>query len=279
MSGASYNGYSWEQRAKKLRHRGSLSDRDQEWHNLPCALCGDPDRDPKERHSEDYSEPFLFSPPHTYPLCKSCHLRLHKRFKRPAEEWELFCLHVEAGGYGREFVSTYPAANRKVLCNRIRQGELIRPEPVRPIKGRSPWWRQLTLDPESLDAPWARPRPLRERPPMKAYSEALQAIRPTEREWDILRFHARAHRRTTTMRSIAEEVFGSHRHTAANSAYGRFAKRLCEELGWEPDTRNDGSKRWLGIVAEGWTPRPNGAERREFELVMIRNLAEAIDKS
>lgn len=277
MSGASYNGYSWKQRDLILKayHRGDAGP-DFTLIGKPCGLCGDPNRPPNEWHSEDYSQPFTFEPPQTYPLCKACHQRLHKRFRQPAEEWELFCRHIDAGGYGSEFVPAYSVRKRGELCAKIAAGEPVEVDPIRARPDGAKWWRELTLDPESLDAAWARPRPLRARPDERSYRSALDAAEPSEQEWAILRFHANAYRRTVTMREIAREVLGSDRPQTANLAYGRLAKRIGQALDWVPDLRPNGSPFWMSVIAEGWQPPSRNGERRDYELVMVPVLTAAV---
>ncbi|MBP8232999.1 MAG: hypothetical protein KAY22_11895 [Rhizorhabdus sp.] len=234
-------------------------------------MCGDPDRAPGEWHSEDYSEPFSFQPPESYPLCKPCHGRLHKRFNAPAGEWELFCLHLESGGYGSEFVKRLTLAERRDLSQHLASGEAVSLARVRPCSPGPHWWQTLTLDPESLEAPWARPRPLRERPAAEDYATAMLAIGLSDTEAAILRLHAAADRRTLSMRAIAKGVLGTDKPYAANLAYGRLAARLTEALGWAPDRRADGTPVWMSAVAEGWYP-----PRREYEWTMVPPLAEAV---
>jgi hypothetical protein len=277
MSGSSYNGYTWKQRDLILKayHRGDAGP-EFTLVGKPCGLCGDPDRPPNEWHSEDYSQPFTFEPPQTYPLCKPCHLRLHKRFNQPAEEWELFCRHVDAGGYGSEFVQQYPPSKRMALCDKIAAGEPVKVDTIRSRDDAKPWWRDLTLDPESLQAAWARPRPLRPRPDKSAYRDALRQAALSEIEWAILRYHARAYRRTVTMREIANNVLGQTGPSAANLAYGGLAKRISRYLDWEPDRREDGSYFWMSVIAEGWMPTSTKERPREFEFVMVPALLETL---
>lgn len=277
MSGSWYNGYNWNQRAAILRamHRGEAGPGFLTEPN-PCGLCGDPERPSNEWHSEDYSLPFSFSPPQTYPLCKTCHSRLHKRFKQPNSEWELFCRHVECGGYGGEFTKRYSLLQRRKMCAAIERGEEVSFESVRALPDRLPWWRELTLDPGSLHAAWARPRPLRPRPVAAAYRAALAEAVPSESEAEILRFHAAAPRRSVAMRQVAAAVLGSDQPSAANLAYGRLAKRIGQRLDWTPDRRADGSPFWMSVLAEGWQPTSTREARREYELVMIPTLAQII---
>lgn len=239
----------------------------------PCGLCGDPDRSPGEWHSEDYSQPYSFTPPASYPICASCHGRLHKRFNQPAEEWELFCRHVEAGGYGREFTKLYPTRTRAGVMAAIAAGSNPPIAQIREIAVASRWWRDLTLDPDSLHAPWARPRPLRPRPDATAFKQAAASVDLSDRERLVLRVHASEPRRSATMRLLALTVFQRDAPGEMNLFYGRLARRLCEHLGWSPDRRDDGSPIWMSVVAEGWYPPKNDSPKREHEWVMVHSLA------
>ncbi len=272
MSNAPYNGYSWQQRARIIPAYRKLTGRQSPFMaGEPCAMCGDPDRPPGEWHSEDYSEPFSFAPPQSFPLCKPCHARLHKRFNAPQGEWQLFCHHLDAGGYGAEFVKLRSLDERRALCEKITSGVPVVFPMLRP-KGPGPhWWQTLTLDPESLVAPWARPRPLRPRPDREAFLRAFQAVDLSERELALLRAHAAAPRRTATMRSLAHNALASDSYQAANSTYGGLARRLTSLLDWKPDIREDKSPFWMSLLAEGWTP-----PGREFELTMVPSAAEAV---
>jgi len=134
--------------------------------------------------------PFRFEPPATWPICKSSHGRLHKRFNRPAAEWELFCRHVETGGYGREFAATYPSALRARECAAIEAGENVEISYCRSAPTGVAWIRGLTLDTESPDAPSARPRPWRARSDADQYRRALKLAVLSDLETNILRHHA-----------------------------------------------------------------------------------------
>jgi hypothetical protein len=270
VAGTSYNGYDWRQRSRIIPAFRRTTGRPEPFEGAPCAMCGDPDRAPGEWHSEDYSEPFSYQPPESYPLCKPCHGRIHKRFNAEPGEWELFCLHLEAGGYGSEFVKR-PIAERRALSQGLASGSSVT---LAEIRARAPgphWWRSLTLDPESLEAPWARPRPLRPRPDAAAFAEALDTLALSERQMSVLHAHAAAPRRTINMRSLAAAILGSDNPGTANLLYGRLAHRLTTALGWSPDLRPDGSPVWMSVVAEGWQP-----PRREFEWTMVAAMADAL---
>lgn len=270
MSNAPYNGYDWQQRAKIMPAYRRLTGRNAPFEGEPCAMCGDTDRPQGEWHSEDYSEPFSFQPPEAYPLCKPCHARLHKRFNALPGEWGLFCLHLEAGGYGSEFVQLRSLPERQALSEQIAAGHKVE-QPV--IRARSPgpyWWRSLTLDPESLLAPWARPRPLRPRPDAAAYMGAFDSLSVSGAQLRLLRSHATAPRPTATMRTLAKAAWGTDNPKAANLVYGNLARQLTSILHWEPDQRKDGSPVWMSLVAEGWYP-----PGREYEWTMVPSAAEA----
>ncbi len=257
----SYNGYSSAERnqigAAQRRGEGQLP-------TGQCAICANPDA--PGWHSEDYSRPFLFAPPATFAICNACHNRLHNRFDKPAGEWRLFLRRIESGGYGREFIARFPLKARQAVLD-TDELPVIRLRTLADV----PWWVTLTLDPESLEAPWARPRPMRERPSAEAFRLALAAARPDEGQWSLLRAHAASQRRTATMRQLAERAWDKPDYNTANLRYGLLCKTLVRETGWRPDERDDGSPIWMSIAAEGWDP-----PRREFEWVMVGTLAEAL---
>jgi hypothetical protein len=234
-------------------------------------MCGDPERASGEWHSEDYSEPFSFQPPQSYPLCKPCHARLHKRFNALPGEWELFCLHLEAGGYGSEFVALRSLSERRALSHRVASGQTVEFPTIRARPSGPFWWRSLTLDPESLVAPWARPRPLRQRPEAAAYLKAFEALSVAEQELSLLRTHAAAPRRTATMRMLAKAALGADSPKTTNLLYGNLARQLTSLLEWEPDRRKDGSSVWMSLMAEGWYP-----PGREYEWTMVPSAAQAV---
>jgi len=271
MGNAPYNGYSWQQRARIMPAFRKLTGRTAPFEGEPCAMCGNPDRPLNEWHSEDYSEPFSYQPPASYPLCKPCHGRLHKRFNAPPGEWELFCLHLEAGGYGSEFTQLRGLSERRVLSEQIASGYKIELPVVRARSPGSYWWRALTLDPESLVAPWGRPRPLRPRPHVAAFRHAFEEARLSDCDSAFLRAHAAAPRRTATMRMLAREALGKDDPKTGNLLYGKLAGRLTTLLQWEPDLREDGSPVWMSLLAEGWWP-----PGREYEWTMVPTAAQAL---
>lgn len=268
MSSNPYNGYTWAEREPILKALTQARRSGRTLRSGPCDMCGDPDR-PTAFHSEDYSPPYTFQPPQTYLLCKSCHSRIHKRFNDQPESWKLFLAHLRAGGYGAEFSQRYSMAERKRLIVELAAGNQVQFPVIRSRpQVEEAWWEHLTLDPESLVAPWARPRPLRPRPSLEQLQSAIEQIGPSEKELRLLRCHAAAPNRTATMRHLAQHALNSEQPSSANLAYGSFARRLCEAIPeWQPDPREDGSPIWMSIVAEGWQP-----EGREFEWVLIPDL-------
>lgn len=220
---------------------------------------------------DERAMPFSYEPPASYPLCKPCHSRLHKRFSADPGEWELFCLHLEAGGHGSEFVTLRGLAERRALCREIASGRKVALPRIREKESGPYWWRSLTLDPESLQAPWARPRPLRPRPDEAAFRRAFARAGLSKGDIAFLRAHADAPRRTATMRTLACEAMGKDDPKSANLRYGTLARRLTSLLAWEPDKREDGSSIWMSLIAEGWWP-----PGREYEWTMVPSAARAV---
>lgn len=268
-----YNGYSWQQREALLKEKRRLQ-RANDTERLsylanahPCEICLEPAQ--KQFHSEDYSTPYLLRPPATFAVCRVCHSRLHKRFDAPLD-WQLYVQHVKKGGYGREYTALHNQATRKHWISQLSAGVTptlpdIRP---RPLDGQE-WWQHLSLDKKTLHASWARPRPLRPRPSTEAYRMALAKLSINEQERALLTTHARAPRRSLTMRQLAQQALGNESARSANLIYGRLAHRLAKQANWQPDLREDGSPIWMTAVAEGWQP-----ESGEFEWVMVPALAE-----
>lgn len=272
--GNPYNGYSWKEReailhaAKRLEKQGDLEPLSYIQSERPCDICADPNRKGKEWHSEDYSEPFQFKPPATFVTCRVCHQRLHKRFHAPLE-WQVFLAHLRCGGYGREYRSLHSKEQRDAWVAEVKNGNaptlpIVR---ARTIIG-SEWWLHLTLDGESLDAAWARPRPFKPRPTTEEYQAAIAQLALTVKETAMLVAHANSPKRAMTMSQLSTQVFSSSSASVANAQYGALAHRLCEQLSWDPDKRPDGTPIWMTTIAEGWQPRA-----RDYEWVMVPALA------
>jgi hypothetical protein len=98
----SYNGYTPRQREKKFRKLKELI----ALGAIPpasgqCDLCSDPSS-PVEYHDDDYGEPYVWTKPALYRLCRHCHrVKLHQRFARPLV-WATFVAHVRRGGYASD---------------------------------------------------------------------------------------------------------------------------------------------------------------------------------
>lgn len=155
-----YNGFSWKEREAKLRAlKRKIAAGDIQPAGGCCALCGDP-AVPLEYHDEDYGQPYLWTEPAMYALCRNGHRdKLHKRFSRPSA-WQAFLAHVRRGGYARDLKD---AAIRKEVqaCQlAIEQQQPFDLRPLRPyarIPGEE-WFATLHLDPASLMDRNARPR-------------------------------------------------------------------------------------------------------------------------
>jgi hypothetical protein len=153
-----YNGYTSQERNRKLRASYKIfPNRSHPYYKGPCHMCGDPDS-PVEPHSEDYSEPYLWERPAEYALCKTCHGRLHKRFKAP-HAWEAYKVHVHRGGYGSDLKSPPVARQILNLAKSLQSsGSAFPLPPLRQPSSAEAWWDFLSIDPEALTAPWARAR-------------------------------------------------------------------------------------------------------------------------
>lgn len=143
----SYNGFSPSQRAAN----GRALNKSIKTGTVPapkgsCALCCDPDV-ALEYHSEDYSKPYVWSPPSAYVLCRHCHRnKLHKRFNNP-DQWEAFKAHVRRGGYASELVSDPKIKREFEEYERARKDGT--PAQLRMIRARqlvvgTEWWEELT---------------------------------------------------------------------------------------------------------------------------------------
>lgn len=117
----------------------------------PCTMCQDPTPAIIQTHAEDYSQPFIWDPPACYPICRSCHTRLHLRFRNP-DRWKTYREFVRGGWYGREVTSA-------ALSQALRLGTVPAcPDDTRMRHASADgyWWDQLTLDPASLYDPQMR---------------------------------------------------------------------------------------------------------------------------
>ena len=153
-----YNGYTPAERNRKLRASYNVfPNHTHPYYQGPCHLCGNPEA-PVEPHSEDYSEPYRWEKPAEYAVCKTCHLRLHARFKDPSG-WASYMLHVKRGGFGAELKNSAKIRSEvKRAALAIARGESPTLPVLRPFTARDLWWDALTVDPASLTAAWARPR-------------------------------------------------------------------------------------------------------------------------
>jgi len=109
-----------------------------------CSLCGDPDAK-VDYHSEDYAQPYSWSPPAAYVVCISCHRnKLHKRFADPLK-WEAYKEHVRRGGYASDLKKPDVAKefDAYVLSRRSgRPAQLCQLRP-HPHQAGSQWWEKL----------------------------------------------------------------------------------------------------------------------------------------
>lgn len=129
-----------------------------------CDLCGTASRQ-LERHSEDYSEPYKSD---QYFLCRVCHrLRLHGRFRHQAS-WQEFKARVK---------SNWPM-------------------------NLSPWFEQLSCNPDTCWLFDARPRAIQDQ------TRAWKAIRPgcTGLQIDLLRMLTFEHTRDWSVSQLGKAL-------------------------------------------------------------------------
>jgi hypothetical protein len=139
-----YNGFSPTERAR----RGSKKARSTAPTYIlqaPCSMCGDPKPAKMFSHAEDYSTPYKWDPPYSYPLCDPCHKRLHRRFLAPGR-WVSYLAFLRRGYFGREVtgddVKSYELNGESFSWPRLTHA---------PRKlSSTPWWESLCMDPRSL---------------------------------------------------------------------------------------------------------------------------------
>jgi hypothetical protein len=89
VSGKSYNGHSWPERAAAFKWYKAEIAAGRRTPPTKCDLCGktSPEAD-IQPHSEDYSAPYG-NHIGGYGLCRPCHQGIHKRF-RAVDSWERY---------------------------------------------------------------------------------------------------------------------------------------------------------------------------------------------
>jgi hypothetical protein len=159
-----YNGYNWAERVEKLKVlQQRIADGMQPPATGPCDLCGDPGV-AVEYHDEDYSKPYLWSPPAMLALCRHCHRsKLHTRFSNPIA-WQAHVAHVRRGGYASDLTDpSRPEIKAEVhrLRAALKAGRSMPLASLRPYRGvlGKEWFAKLVTDPASLTARSSRPRP------------------------------------------------------------------------------------------------------------------------
>ena len=160
VEGSWYNGYRPKERLSKLREMNRrLASGELTQAAGPCALCGDPDV-PVEYHDEDYGEPYLWSPPAQYCLCRHCHRhKLHTRFKAPSA-WNTYLAHIRRGGYACDLKDREIKTEVEKYRVALERGETPPLKYLRPYPHEigKEWFATLRMDIESLEDPSARKR-------------------------------------------------------------------------------------------------------------------------
>lgn len=96
----SYNGYSGELRAKAQRWLNMMVASKMLVRSRYCCACAGGGI--IDFHAEDYSEPFTLEKTAAFPLCFSCHMAVHNRFRNPSS-WDKYRGMVEGGRRFPEF--------------------------------------------------------------------------------------------------------------------------------------------------------------------------------
>ena len=143
-----YNGYSPNERSAMGRAKAPPVAK-----QPLCAMCGDPSPRKMETHAEDYSRPYVWTPPCAYPVCNRCHSRLHSRFEAPLR-WQSFLAFLRRGWFAQE-VSSADLNRLTQLGDAYRWRELPHSTPSR-THANAWWWESLTMDKSSLQSPSAR---------------------------------------------------------------------------------------------------------------------------
>lgn len=106
------------------------------------------------------------------------------------------------------------------------------------------------------------------------YIIALESIRPSQEELDMLLYHYQAHNRTTTYSELSNAV-GQRSYQYANKVYGGLAKKLCDQLSFTPIPNASGRPFYGSVIGMKY---PYAGRNDEFQLVMHHELSKAIEK-
>ena len=159
--GKPYNGYSWDERMEKYDEMNRRIDNCKfDAPSGSCRLCGDPKVE-VEYHDEDYGQPFIWTEPAIYVLCRHCHRqRLHGRFRFPFH-WQAYLAHVRRGGYGSDLQDPEINAEFQKAAKALKNGQPFELRALRPYSGElgQEWFAGLTMEPASLTGPPFRCQP------------------------------------------------------------------------------------------------------------------------
>lgn len=112
-------------------------------------------------------------------------------------------------------------------------------------------------------------------PPAKEYVRALQTIKLTPSQLQMLRAHYMAHNRSITYRELALAA-GFDTHVVANSQYGKLGRDLGENIGFA-FTKSKTRDAFFYSSAIG-ADNPDTPEGEEYQLIMHHELAKAIQE-
>ncbi len=233
-----YNGFTGAERRRGeqvlqvLRRRGIIA------RPAACDICGKTER--IGYHGEDYYDPFSM-----VRVCFPCHMAIHRRFKSP-EKWQAL---LEKNAHS-PFIEEFRAL------------------PMQEVDFAA-WLRANTPGPHDVvrrvwpdrEVPDYKPRP-------NKVLRAIEAARPTETEWRLLR--VLWENPGATSGSLSEKM--GWQGQAWHLKFGQFCRRLEADLGPAPlaETRKDDAgkpaKFYIGLLADfdnatrGFTLRKDAAK-------------------
>jgi hypothetical protein len=172
------------------------------------------------------------------------------------------------------------------------RGYIIRTMVVdRKVKARAFTGRKAVLDAEAgsvegalktlrekLDARDAARRTQRrdDVPTAEEFVDALNRVdaAATDAQRRMLRALYDAPGRTLTSTQVAV-IAGYTRHMTVNEKFGKYARLIAEDLGYEPATRSDGTPIWTSTIASEAEP-DSGAAAADWRWTLRPEVAEAI---
>jgi putative restriction endonuclease len=111
-------------------------------------------------------------------------------------------------------------------------------------------------------------------PSSEAYADGLASIRAhiSDMQMRLLKAQYFAPERKATATELAKLAQVEVGYPVVNSQYGRLGRKFCEETGFDPDVRPDGTFRWWAVWSLGYNVSGRG-----FVWEMLPEVAEALE--